>query len=72
MASPRGIKRESHRTGKDKTIASVKPPSSITGMAGAAHMSNTRAVNPSAMSKFRVLLEIRIGLGRAGAFWSVL
>ena len=64
IASHRGITRESHRTGKERAIARAKPPSSTTGTVGAAHMSNTRATNPSTRNTLRVLLEIRMGVGR--------
>src|SRR5919112_4456745 len=64
IASPRGIRRENHRTGKESAIASAKPPSSTTGTVGAAHMSHTTAASPSTRIAFQVLLEILIRVGR--------
>ena len=64
IASPRGITRASHLTGKERGIASAKPPSNTTGTVGANHMSNTRATSPSTSSTLRVLLETRMGVGR--------
>src|SRR5215218_5442428 len=64
IASPRGIRRENHRTGKESAIASAKPPSSTTGTVGAAHMSHTTAASPTTRIAFRVLLEILIRVGR--------
>jgi len=63
MASPRGIRCDSHRTGKESAIAAAKPPSSTTGTVGANHMSSTSARPPSTTSTVRVRLEIRIGVG---------
>jgi hypothetical protein len=63
MASPRGIRWDSQRTGKESAIAKAKPPSSTTGTVGANHMSSTRARTPSTTSTVRVRLEIRMGVG---------
>jgi hypothetical protein len=63
MASPRGIKCDSQRTGKESAIARAKPPSSTTGTVGAYHMISASATNPRTKSTVRVRLEIRMGVG---------
>jgi hypothetical protein len=67
MARPRGIKCDSHRTGKESAIATAKPPSRTTGTVGANHISSTRAMTPSTTSTVRVRLEIRMGVERVCA-----
>jgi hypothetical protein len=65
IASPRGMRRESHRTGNESAIATAKPPRRVTGTVGAAHMSSTSTTSPSTRRTVRVRREIRMGVGRA-------
>jgi hypothetical protein len=64
IANPRGITRETYLTGKERGIASAKPPSSTIGSVGAAHINSASATSPSTNRTVRVLLATLIGVSR--------
>jgi hypothetical protein len=62
IASPRGIKCESARTGKESTIASATPPRATAGTVGAAYKSSAKRAMPTTTMPIQTRVETRIGV----------
>ncbi len=61
IASPRGMSRESQRTGKE----SAKPPTTVVSTVGTCQITNPNKASTARIRAVRVRFEIRIGVGWA-------